>query len=135
MRRWAAAHTGSAALPALCPRRVVREAARRGSGPQNGAWHPATVRPGLEPLHEHVPGADQIVDAYHAQEHLFDIAGAVSDMLDQGDQSPRRTGKDDKPPKVDILGKATKYVFEEQSLSGLQDQRLPKMTQTGQGSS
>lgn len=64
--------------PAPFARRVVREAARRGFAAAerrvvlgDGAawiWNLAD---------EHFPGAVQIVDVYHAHEHLFDIAGAV----------------------------------------------------------
>ena len=64
--------------PAPFTRRVVREAARRGFGDAerrvvlgDGAawiWNLAD---------EHCPGAVQIVDVFHAHEHLFDIAAAV----------------------------------------------------------
>ena len=66
------------AEPAPFTRRVVREAARRGFGAAerrvvlgDGAawiWNIAD---------EHFPGAVQIVDIFHADEHLFDIAKAV----------------------------------------------------------
>ena len=64
--------------PAPFARRVVREAARRAFGAAerrvvlgDGAawiWNIAD---------EHFPGAVQIVDIFHANEHLFDIAKAV----------------------------------------------------------
>ena len=66
------------AVPAPFTRRVVREAARRGFGAAerrvvlgDGAawiWNIAA---------EHFPGAVEIVDVFHAAEHLFDIAKAV----------------------------------------------------------
>ncbi len=66
------------AVPAPFAQRVVREAARRGFGAAerrvvigDGAawiWNIAA---------EHFPGAVEIVDVFHAAEHLFDIGRAV----------------------------------------------------------
>ena len=74
--------------PAPFARRVLREAARRG-------FHDAPRRVVLGDgvawiwnlADEHAPGAIQIVDIWHAKEHLFDVAkaifGAGADLADQ----------------------------------------------------
>ena len=81
--------TGSAAIesaaardtdaePAPFTRRVLREAARRGFG---DAERRVVIGDGAAWIwniaDEHFPGAVQIVDVFHAAEHLFDIARAV----------------------------------------------------------
>ena len=81
--------TGSAAIesaatrdtdaePAPFARRVLREAARRGFG---DAERRVVIGDGAAWIwniaDEHFPGAVQIVDVFHAAEHLFDVARAV----------------------------------------------------------
>ena len=66
------------AAPAPFAKRVLREAARRGFG---DAERRVVIGDGAAWIwsiaDEHFPGAAQIVDVFHAAEHLFDLARAV----------------------------------------------------------
>lgn len=93
-----AASPDTDATPSAFAARVVREATRRGVDRAarrvvlgDGAlwiWHLAD---------EHVPDAVQIVDRFHAKQHLSDVAtstyGAGSDLGAQWARPPRRSGR------------------------------------------